>query len=515
MEKNEEKVSLKDFIGFCKSHVLLICFTIVCVFLTHAPNIFSNSIGVDSQAFLENPTFDYNWLGIGRFGLLLEKQILGLSFFNPYYAGCIFILILMLSNVLLYYTIFKISNKDFGLFFLCIPMLVFTHPVFAEQFYFILQYAEISFGILITVLAVLLTFASIKERNLLYGVLAAILLIISFATYQSFVAMYICLSVAGYIFCYEENRTMGDKKTFIKVIALIILIFSVSLIAYQIIIKFLPTYNSHLNDNYFWDKYSKREVVKNILSYMKEVMLGERSFYNLGYLFGGIALIVISIIKSKNINKTSEKIVYILSIFGFLLTPFLLSIAIGHGQDVRGQLVLPFTEGITILLVSEYLFKNKYLKYVALVFIVLVFENQLFTIEQLYYTDYTRNKTDIQIAHEIASDISKLNLGEVPEQRIAFVGHREARLNSVCIKGETIGQSLFLVCYNAPPYYFFSTDIIVRLYRVLGIDYNPATEEQVKKARVYAKDMPVWPAEGGVKQVEDFIVVKLSEDELP
>lgn len=513
--EEKKKISLKDFIEFCKSHTLLICITIFILILTNAPNIFTNNIRVDSQLFLQEPESDYNWLGIGRFGLIVEKQLLGLSFFNPYYAGCIFLIILAIANVVLYYAIYKISKKDFGLLFLCIPMLVFTHPVFAEQFYFILQYAEIAFGILLTILACIFTFSWIQDKNWLHGFLSIFCLVFSFATYQSFVALYICLAVVGFIICYENKNTQGDKYNFLKIIAKIIASFAIAFILYKIIVNILPSYNSHIDDNYFYGKYPKREILKFILSYIKEVTLSERIFYNYGYLISGILLFIISIVKSKKIEKIQERITYILSVLVFLVTPFLMAVAIGHAPAVRVQIILPFVEGLSIMLVSDYLFKNKYLKYLGLILIIFVFEQQLFATQTLYYTDNMRNESDTQIAYEISDDISALNLGEIPSYNIAFIGYREARLNPVCQVGETIGQSLFFVSHNAYPYYYYSTNIIVRMFNVMGITYTGATVEQIESARVYAQDMPVWPSEGSIIKAEDLIIVKLSEDKLP
>ncbi len=514
-EKSEEKmISLKDFSEYCKKHSLLIALTIFILLLAHGSNLFYNNIGIDTQSFIENPTFEYNWLGIGRYGLLIEKVLLGLSYYCPYYASIIFMLFLVVSNVILYYTFYKLSDKDFGLLNLCIPMLAFTHPVFVEQFVYMLQSAEIAFAISLTALSTLFIFTWIKDKNGFYCILGIVGLVICFATYQAFVPLYIAFCIFAFIMMFENNKNSNERN--FKTIFKLIITFAISLIAYKVTVKLLPSYSAYIDDSFFWGNYPLRTIYEFITGYMKDVIIGRGGYFNKGYIIGSIFLLIVAIyklVKSKEDLKISEKILYILSILAFIGTPFYMIIAIGHAPFLRAQFILPFTEAFIIMYVSYYLFKNKTLKYIAIIGILFVFEVQMVKTQNLYYTDHMRNESDIQTAYEMSNDIKKH--GIVEGNRIAIVGHRNAKLNPVCQIGETVGVSLFTMNYYAPPYYLNSTSGILRLFRCLGIMYYECSAEEMQEARKTAQDMPVWPEEGSIKECNNYVIVKISEDELP
>ena len=145
-------ISLKDFASYCKEHGAIIAITIAIIALAHGANIFYNNMGIDTQAFIQDPYFNYNWKGIGRFGLLLERDALYLKPYSSYYAGVLMYIFVVLACVTMFYTFYKISGKDFGFINLCIPLICFTHPIFVEQFLFKLQCAEIACAMFLTTL---------------------------------------------------------------------------------------------------------------------------------------------------------------------------------------------------------------------------------------------------------------------------------------------------------------------------------------------------------------------------
>lgn len=511
--KNGSSISLKDFSEYCKSHSLLIVITIFLIVLTHGSNLFYNNLGIDTQVFVENPTFEYNWLGIGRYGLLLEKEFLGLSYYCPYYVGVVFLAFLVVSNILLYYTFYKVSNKDLGLLNLCIPLLAFTHPIFVEQFVYMLQCAEIAFAISLTSLASLFIFTWIKDKNWIYGILGTALLVICFATYQTFVAIYITFCIFAFIMMFEDEKNQDRNfKTIIK----LLISFAVAFIGYKLSIKLLPSFSAYIDDSFYWGTHPLREIYECIKGYIKAVFKGEGDFFNIGYLVGTIFFVIVSaykLVKSKDTLKISEKILYGLSILAFIGTPFYMIIAIGHAPFIRAQFVLPFSEAFIIMYASKYLFKNKYLKYIAIILILSVMQCQMIRTQRLYYTDHIRNQSDIEMATSIAEDIGRA--GGKEGSKVAIVGHRGARLNAVCQIEETVGVSLFTMNFNAPPYYINSTSGILRIMRCMGIMYTECSPEEMKEARNVAQEMPIWPEEGSIKLQNGFVIVKISEDDLP
>ena len=47
----------------------------------------------------------------------------------------------------------------------------------------------------------------------------------------------------------------------------------------------------------------------------------------------------------------------------------------------------------------------------------------------------------------------------------------------------------------------------------MGFQFKNVSADQMLEARKTAHDMPVWPAQGSVQEMKDYVIVKLSEDE--
>ena len=503
------KIGLEDFSDYIKKHSLLIGITILVILLAHGINIFYNNLGIDSQIFVQKPTFDYNWIGLGRFGLLLERDILYLNPFVSYYAGILLIVFLILTCSLIYYAFYKISNKDFGLINLCIPLICFTHPVFAEQFLFKLQCAEVAFGAFLTSLSMLWLFTWIKNKNFLYAILGMIGLVFSFASYQSFVFIYITMCIFGFILLNENDK----KESNFRVILKLIITFLVSYLIYRFIIKHVFLY---LDFEIGWNSKSLKEIILIILDHMKNVITGSGPHYNLGFTFGAVLCLIIIIFKIvKDENTISNKIWYALSFVALLMSPFLLCIVQGGTPLLRSQLALPYAEAFLVMFSFCYLYKNKYLKYVALILVFCIVGAQMSSLETLYYTDVFKSEYEIDLSNKLVYDLKSKGIND--ENTIVIIGHLDPPFNELCHPGEIAGVSSYNANHEKYPYYMYSTANILGVWRCLGYDYKAGNQEQTEKARKYldGKDIPIWPQEGSIINLDDFYIVKISNDDLP
>ena len=507
---NEFEISLKDFCDYCKNHVLLIVITMLIITLAHGMNIFYNNLGIDSQIFIQNPTFDYNWIGLGRFGLLLERDVLYLNPFVSYYAGILMIVFIILACTVMFYTFYKISNKDFGLINLCIPLVCFTHPVFAEQFLFKLQCAEVACGAFITAISILWIFTWIKNNNYKYMILGIAGMVISFASYQSFVFIYITMCIFGFVLLNEDEKERSNFKTIIK----LLVTFIISYIIYQIIIRYVFLF---LDFDIHWRHESKRAIVLTLIGHIKNVLIGSGLHYNLGYTFGLVicfAILIYKIIKGK--DSIPNKIWYFLS-FGMLFaSPFFLAIAQGGTPLLRAQLALPYCESFLIMFSTYYLFKNKYAKYISLILIFCIVGAQMSITETFYYTDKFKNDFEIEISNQIVHDLKEQGIEE--KSTIVVIGYKDPPFNKLCKVGEIVGASSYNSTYYAYPYYVYSTANILGVWRCIGYDYEGCNPEQAERARKVVEqegNMPNWPSEGSIKDCGDFYLLKLSDDNLP
>lgn len=504
-------IGMNDFSNYCKNHILLIVITIVIIALAHGINIFYNNIGIDSQLFLQNPEYEYNWNELGRFGLLYERNALYLNPFSSYYAGILMFIFLVLSCILMYYTFYKISNKDFGLINICIPLLCFTHPVFVEQFLFKLQCAEIACSAFLTCLATLWIFTWIKNNNYIYSILGTLCLVICFASYQAFLFIYVTMCIFGFILLYEDE----EERSYFKVILKLLVTFFIAFAIYELIINYLFKYVG-LHNILHWRTESKKQVVLTILDHMKNVLIGSGPHYNLGYLFGivfCIGVLIYKLIKDK--NNAKSKIWYMLAFAMLIMSPFFLSMLQGGVPLLRSQLALPYAEAFLIMFSTYYFYKNNILKYVSLILIFCVFGAQMSISQTFYYTDMQKTDFEIEISNQLIHDLKERGIEE--KSTIAIIGHKEPKLNKACITGEIAGISSYNVNYFAYPYYVYSTSDILGVWRCLGYDYKACSSKQAEEARrvVESEGMPNWPEEGSIKNCGEYYLIKLSDDDLP
>lgn len=509
--EQENNITLKDFINYCKNHILLIIITIVVLFLAHNPILFFNNIGIDTYLFINNPTTDYNWMQIGRYGLIVEKIILNLTNFSIIYANILFIIFFILSAIVLYYTIYKVSNKDIGLLNAIIPIIGFTHPIFAEQLYFANQIAEIGFTFFIVVLASLFIFKWIKEKKILYSIFGIILLNISIASYQAFAVIYISICIFLFIMMYEENKKI---EKIIKIIFQLIGTFLLAILLYEIIIKILPNDMTYLMGGNAWKNRAFAENIEHIKHQFIEVFLAKGDYYNIGFTIGSIGFLLIGLyncIKKNNFNNIFERALYLLSNIMLILTPFFMTILLGQTPLIRAQIYLPIVEAFLIMFLVYYTFKNKYLKFVGILLVVIVAEIQVYELEKLYYTEGIRLQNDINTAYQIINDLEKIGVKKT--DKIIFVGEREAKLNETCKKGETIGISMFQKA-DAPEKITWYTSIqIILLFRTLGYDYFFPDEFDVEEAEKVVETIDaVWPEEGSIVNNNGCYIIKLSEE---
>ena len=61
---------------------LIIVYLLV-LFLVYGAWFYGNNLHFDTEVFVNNPYTTYNWLDIGRYGLVLTEYIFGLRLFNP------------------------------------------------------------------------------------------------------------------------------------------------------------------------------------------------------------------------------------------------------------------------------------------------------------------------------------------------------------------------------------------------------------------------------------------------
>jgi len=135
------------------------------------------------------------------------------------------------------------------------------------------------------------------------------------------------------------------------------------------------------------------------------------------------------------------------------------------------------------------------------------------TTAQLFYSDHVRFNEDVRIAHEINNLIMQIQ-PDGEELPVAFVGwYRgvDTRFyeSANSLRGQGIGHSFFSRSVHNPIHAPPRLDLI--FMRTLGFHFDLPDMEQLVQAHKEAETMPSFPSSGSVRQMQDFIVVKLSD----
>ncbi len=89
-----------------------------------------------------------------------------------------------------------------------------------------------------------------------------------------------------------------------------------------------------------------------------------------------------------------------------------------------------------------------------------------------------------------------------------FTGRRDAGVRGPATFGELSGLSFYEVEAWAP---MGSTGRILGMFSLLGMDVLELYPALYDEAVYFMKDAPDWPAQGSIREMGDYIVVRLSE----
>ena len=511
----EIRNEFSKIIEYCESKTFLLLITFIILIVCHGYLLFNSNVGIDTDVFVNNPANNYNWMEIGRFGLIIEKNILNLKFFNMFYAEVLTIVFLFVFSVLCYYTIYRLSGKDFKNLNLILPLICFTNPIWAEAFIFVIQIAEISFALMLIVLANLFIYKGVLEKNRVSTIIGMSLLFLAMATYQSFIVVYIAICIVSFILVMENEEIKEEKFSMLKLALFVAITFILTFAMYQITLKILKIENTYLI-NAWKTATSKREVLKNIYYHCKAIILGEGLFYNLGLIISLIGIGIIGIynsIKNKKNTKLFLKAIYYCVYLAFCMTPFLLTIYVGQNSVVRAEIYLPIIQALSTLYCAYFIktkINNSLINLLLIISICYLGMNQAYYLESLYYTDYLTRERDKELVYQIGHDIAEA--GAELEDKLYFYGHYNGLDNNSIIRGQLIGTSAFEYAHTTDPMYYWSSQTIVYLLRAYGYKYNWVPADMARQAREIAapETVPWWPEKEGIIKCDGYWIIKIN-----
>ncbi|MDR2731237.1 MAG: glucosyltransferase domain-containing protein [Treponema sp.] len=203
---NMEEITVMGFCNFCRNNIPLIITVSITLFFTYGIRLFWHSIGIDTELFMADKSGSLKWyMAIGRFGYALLSKLWYIKEFNPFTTFFIAFCLIWFFTISWCYIIAVFSRDTIRNNKLIPFAIVFmTMPVWAEQFYFLLQAVENALIISLCPYVIYLLFKGFLDDEKGKIISASILLVFMISVYQAIVPMF-CRGVFACFVLLQEH----------------------------------------------------------------------------------------------------------------------------------------------------------------------------------------------------------------------------------------------------------------------------------------------------------------------
>lgn len=511
-------VPLKELSQYIKEHFMLGFAMAFAVLLVYAKQAFSTDFYMDAEVIINNPHSVYQCDVNGRFGLVALKYLTGSIRFNPYLEAVLFLVTLWVVGMALSYFFSLFFEKSTGAVrFLSIAIFLFF-PTYADQFMFRFQSFEVVAAMLFVVLSTRYFYMAFTERDWRAYVVAAFLDVLSFGVYQSMAGLQICFHIALWLFTLE---TCGKRER-VRLFCSELLHFLASLATYGVIVKLFFGGADYLGGQMGWYSGDMLSTVRNLLAYIKRILLSMDVFYPVTYPVCVCACM--GLLVWVFLRKRQMMISYLIGLGGMLMSPFFLALAMGTPSPYRAQCMLPFVCAALWLFFTSQFEKRGGVRYGCCILVGCIFLFcQISVLCRLFYTQDVIREADAVTAVQIMERIEKVRFPETgisaAEKPVVFIGHLDAKANASCYTKKEAASYLSYSVYefayiegvpvDTPDY--FNTGRILGYFKTLGFPYSMPTAAMAEEAKETGQDMGSFPAADCVRETEEYIIVKLSD----
>jgi hypothetical protein len=536
-----EEVTITGFCNFCKNNIPLIITVNITLFFTYGIRLFCHSIGIDTELFMADKSGYLKWsMTIGRFGYALLSKLWYIKEFNPYTVFFTAFCLIWFFTISWCYII-AVFSKDTVRNNKLIPFaLVFmTMPVWAEQFYFLLQAAETALIISLCPYVIYFLFKGFLDHEKGKIICAFILLVFMTSIYQAVVPLFCCGVFICFIFLQEHSNY--EPRIYRNLCLKLFITLVVSLAVYFFIDKIIIPAVFHIEKSHYLDtEWAKKTPIKQIilrifllgytisigqihaiqkitkpimLQYARTGMLGIENTNNTSRLLGNVFLLPIVIIFLVKVHVVMRKVIprgrqflYMLAGIGIPLSIMFLAVIMGNKPAARSLWTLPLAFAFMLFYLIRTYKKKAALIVTCLSLLIAVYQAEVTA--QLLYSDQLRYNEDVRLAFDINNLITQVQ----PENKkipVVLVGKYQtsSRFQANFLKGDVIGHSVFEWAMNPSD----TTECSLAFMKSLGINFDMPNENQIEQGLKEAVSMPSYPNPSCVKRMQDYIVVRISE----
>lgn len=496
-------------------------FLLASVLIAYIPFAFNTDYYVDSEVIINIPGTTYNWLEIGRYGLVIVKKLLNTDWYNPYYTGVLMLLFLWLTGLVLMH-LFK---KLFPLLpeWMCVfgSLVFLTYPTFTEQYYFHFQSAEIAFGLLLSIVGMVLLYKFLCENNRACFILSIPIYVLVFAIYQSFIPLALC----GYLMIFLSAIVQKDcdNPFFLRSILGSILHFAFSFLISQGINRiFFASGNGYLSEQVIWAENSIKDSIVAIIKACFSMFIGYGVFYTsilcIALVFAIITLFIL--LRKKGMRPF---IWSILATLGITIIPFFLTMLLGTVTSVRTQFVYPlsavaliFTATTIWLLYGKPASCDKahnFANIIGIVFMCIVALSQVVTVRYIWHVHTEITDFDKETSMELLDTLYDSYIMNDNGSTILW-GHLQPETkydNMIRRSPSYLFRSVYNLEHDTEPYCFYSTIRVLGYLESMGHTFTLPNHSTHRISAYFMNrdNLAVFPQEGSFAQGEGTLTINL------
>jgi len=509
---NIKKRSLLDLIN--KESSIFGCFFAIFV-ICYGYELTNFNLSIDEE-ILVNGT---NWVGIGRWALQFITVLFWPQPTTPFGPFILFGIFGSISIIILLNT-FNIKKPI--IVYLAIFPLFIAFPVWFTQVEFSSNIIGCGIALLLNCLATYFTKSLFLQNNPIskkIQYLLSILIIIAFTVgiYQSFIFLYIVLSIPVFLHLYIQNGGIYSYfRRIIGVLSIAAASFALSLLISNLVMRLF-----HIKLDQYAESFLKIDMLlnepKNILDttiiqinniyglYWSEFGFAEYIFLSIPFV--GIILLSLSISSGKLIRN----FVVIGSMIFIAIVPFWLNPFMGGEIPVRTFVAIPAV--IWIFLFMPLIVSNsKKIELVIFIIGIIAFTQILYIQSSIQAKAWTIQQHDILLAESLYRKIAELN--SVKENnspiKLAFFGAKTPYGNPYPTVYSSTNGASFFEWDEGNDYRIISFMRLIGFNNLLPID----KDDCIRIIPEFSL-MPSWPASGSVKLVGDTTIIKLSNGKPP
>lgn len=510
--KEQKIFDLEFYQNYWNNNKNIIIYSLLLTIFAFGYELFNYTLSIDDEMQAFQIAFNNGTtIGTGRWGLYLLNILVLPQSILPFFPTLLALICIAVAAVLFLTTEENTTSSAlvFSLIFVTNPVHAFYLPWIGAMFY--------AFGMVLTVCAYIVLKKAIDSGNFSLKSYAFSIVFLGFALsiYQALIAVFLVLG-AYYLFNSQfTNSEMNVKKILINIWRII----TVTVFAFifykigDISARFFLFDGAYLHESRYidnfvgWGKLPMTEIIFTFIKYTGGYLAGMKNFgdaVSLTYTSAILILIFAVYFIVKSSLSFKARLVSLLLLCAFILSPFSLMYFIGKSLPTRAFLGLPLM--ISLLWLFVYRSAGKVLRGFLVVGAIIILLNNTHINTRLFFSGYVSWQADRDMANRIIERIYNL---DPPEKnglvKVTFIGSYQHPRNTLFVQSDVFGASFFGWDNG-------NSDRIRNLFKTLGVNnIQMVSIKHTDKLDEQIELMPEWPSKGSVKLVDNVVFVKLSD----